>query len=147
MAEKTERIYTVPLRKAYDYTRTKRARKAVKLLRAFLARHMKTGQENVFISEAVNSRIWKRSISHPPRKIKVRVLKEGEKATAYLMEEKPGAKAEEKKGKKSTEKKEEKPAEKKEEPKKEEEEEKPKEEPTKEEKPPEPEPKKEEKKG
>jgi large subunit ribosomal protein L31e len=119
MAEKTERIYVVPLRRAYNYVRKKRARKAVKLLRAFLARHMKTDLDNVFLSEAVNSLLWKRSISTPPRKVKVRAIKEGEKVTAYLMSETPGAKAEEKKVKKPAEKKEEKPPAKEEPPKEE----------------------------
>ncbi|GEM_PF-536357 len=90
MAEKTERIYTIPLRKAFDYSHKKRARKAVKLVYAFLARHMKTDEKNVRISEATNSLIWKRGITSPPRRIKVRVVREGEKAVAYLMDEKPG---------------------------------------------------------
>jgi len=152
MAEKTERIYTIPLRKAFDYSHKKRARKAVKLVYAFLARHMKTDEKNVRISEATNSLIWKRGITSPPRRIKVRVVREGEKAVAYLMDEKPGeTKVKGKAEKKAGEKKEGKPAKeekkpKAEKPKEEKKGEAPKEE-KKEEKPPAKEVKKEEKPG
>ena len=53
-----ERIYTVNLSEAYNYIRTKRARRAVKLLRAFAARHMKAELENVKISNGTNSAIF-----------------------------------------------------------------------------------------
>lgn len=101
MAEKNERIYTVPLRKAFDYSHKKRARKAVKLVSSFVSRHMKAPLASVRISEGVNSAIWKRGISSPPRRIKIRAVREGDKVTAYLMDEKPGeakAKKEKKKG-------------------------------------------------
>lgn len=87
MAE-LERIYTIPLGKAYDYIRTKRARRAVKLVRAFLARNMKVSEYDVSISEGINSLIWKRGIQKPPRKLKVKVVKDKEgKVVAALIGE------------------------------------------------------------
>ncbi len=83
-ASKLERIYTVPLSKAYDYIRTRRTERAVKLLREFIARHMKVALEGVRISEGVNMLLWRDSIQKPPRKIKVRVVREGEMARAWL---------------------------------------------------------------
>lgn len=71
-----ERIYTVPLSKAYSTVRTKRARKAISILKLFTARHMKVDVDNVKISSGVNSLIWKRGIQKPPRKIKVKMVKE-----------------------------------------------------------------------
>ena len=106
-----ERIYVVPLRAAYETTRTSRSRKAVKILRGFISRHMKAETGDVSISEGVNKLIWKRGIQKPPRKIKIRATKEGEKVKVMLLEEKP----EEVKEEKAPEKKEEKPPEKKEE--------------------------------
>jgi len=76
-----ERIYTIPLADAYEYIRTKRARRAVKLVRAFALRHMKA--EDAKISEGVNSLILRNGMQKPPRKIKVRIVK-GEDAVAKV---------------------------------------------------------------
>jgi len=83
-----ERIYVVPLRAAYDTPRTRRSRKAVKMLRSFISRHMKAEEANVAISEGVNSLIWKRGIQKPPRKIKVRAVKSGDRVVVSLLDEK-----------------------------------------------------------
>lgn len=88
MVEKLERIYTVPLGKAYEVMRGRRTRRAVKLLRKFAGRHMKTEEENVFLSNALNNYLWKRSIQKPPRRVKVRLIKENGKVRAYLADEK-----------------------------------------------------------
>ncbi|MFP3950383.1 MAG: 50S ribosomal protein L31e [Candidatus Micrarchaeia archaeon] len=106
-----ERIYVVPLRTAYDTPRTSRSRKAVKILQGFISRHMKAEKGDISISEGVNKLIWKRGIQKPPRKIKVRAIKEEEKVKVMLLEEKP----EEVKEEKAPEKKEAKKPEKKEE--------------------------------
>jgi large subunit ribosomal protein L31e len=90
MADKLERIYTVPLGKAYEGVRTKRARRAVTILRQFLVRHMKPkDKDSVSISTALNDIIWRRSMQHPPRRVKIRTVKEDGKVNAYLVDEKP----------------------------------------------------------
>ncbi len=114
-----ERLYTIPLGKSYDYIRTKRAKRAVKIISEFVARHMKVEKENVKISSLVNNKVWEKGIQKPPRKIRVKVIKE--KAVAYVLLpeeklEKPEKKAkkEEKKEKKEEKKKRSKKEEKKE---------------------------------
>jgi len=87
--EKIQRVYTVPLGKAYEYTRTKRARRTINLLRAFLARHMKVHPDFVRISEQVNEFIWARSMQKPPRRVKINVVKENGMVMATLPDEKP----------------------------------------------------------
>ncbi len=114
MADKVERIYTVPLGDAYRAVRKKRAGRAVRILREFAGKHMKADMEDVSLSNALNSFIWKDSIQKPPRKIKVRLIKEDGQVKAYLADEKieekkPEPKKEEKK--KEEPKKEEKPKE------------------------------------
>ncbi len=75
MSEPTEeRIYTVPLGRAWVAPRYRRAEKAVTVLRKFVQRHMKP--EEVFIDPSVNEAIWARGISNPPRKIRVRLSKD-----------------------------------------------------------------------
>lgn len=87
-AAKLERLYTVPLGKAYDYIRIKRARRTVKLLRAFLARHMKVTETAVRISNQLNNLIWAHGIQKPPRKVKIRAIKDKDLVNAYLSDEK-----------------------------------------------------------
>ncbi len=72
-----EKIYTIPLRHVWVVTpRGKRAPRAVRDVRDFVARHMKA--EEVAMSNEVNAAIWARSINKPPRKITVRAVKDKE---------------------------------------------------------------------
>jgi len=73
----TERVYTIPLRKGFkDTARYKKTKKAVTVLREFLARHMKTSLDKVYIGRNLNIELWKHGIKNPPGKIKVVVIKE-----------------------------------------------------------------------
>lgn len=72
MPEKVEeitRVYTVPLRRAFEAPRYRRAKVAVRLIRDFAARHMKA--KEVKIEEGVNEVIWARGIRSPPRRMKL----------------------------------------------------------------------------
>jgi large subunit ribosomal protein L31e len=71
-----ERIYTVPLGKAWVVPKYRRAEKAITILRQFTLRHMKP--EEVVIDPSVNEAIWARGIRNPPRKIRVRLSKDDE---------------------------------------------------------------------
>ena len=91
-----ERIYTVPLRKAWIAPPNKRAPRAIRILKSFITRHMKLearkeeGEEEpkkLIVSNEVNERIWSRGIEKPPRKIRVRAAKDKEgNVTIYLAE-------------------------------------------------------------
>ena len=94
-----ERIYTVPLGKAWIMPANKRAPRAMRMLRAFMTKHMKlearkeTEAEEeeepsrLIISNAVNIKVWSRGIEKPPRKIRVRAAKDKEgNVTVYLAE-------------------------------------------------------------
>ena len=72
-----EKIYTIPLRHVWVVTpRGRRAPRAVRDVRSYVARHMKA--EEVAVSNEINSEIWRRSINKPPRKITVRAVKDKE---------------------------------------------------------------------
>ena len=72
-----EKIYTIPLRHVWVVTpRGRRAPRAVRDVRNFVARHMKS--DEVAVSNEINSEIWSRSINKPPRKITVRAVKDKE---------------------------------------------------------------------
>jgi len=70
-----ERIYTVPLRRAIvDAPKYKRSAKAIRVLKSFIKRHMKS--DNIIISSEVNQKIWEKGAKHPPGKIKVKAIKD-----------------------------------------------------------------------
>lgn len=80
-----ERIYTIPLDKAWISPRKNRTPKAVRMVKSFIQRHMKP--EALLISNEVNERIWSRGIRKPPRRIRVRAAKDTEgTVTLYLAE-------------------------------------------------------------
>jgi len=72
-----ERIYTIPLHHVHVVTpRVRRAPRSVRDVRAFVSRHMRA--EDVSISNEVNELLWERSMNKPPRRIKVRAVKDKE---------------------------------------------------------------------
>ena len=71
-----ERIYTVPLGRAWIAQKYRRAEKAMFVLKQFTERHMKPTE--IIIDPSVNEAIWARGIKNPPRKICVKMTKDGE---------------------------------------------------------------------
>ncbi len=74
-----EREYIIPLRrKVQKVPRYKRAKKAIKVIREFLAKHMKVEERDlnkIKIDKWLNQEIWFRGIKKPPIKIKVKASK------------------------------------------------------------------------
>ena len=92
-----ERIYTIPLSRAWISPRRKRAPRAMRLIKSFVERHMKMrgggseeeGEEGgrLVVSNEVNEKVWSRGIEKPPRNIRVRVAKDKEGTVrVYLAE-------------------------------------------------------------
>ena len=90
-----EKIYTIPLGRAWISPRKRRAPRATRILKNFLYRHMKIkteaeeGEETerLVVSNEVNEKIWSRGIEKPPRKIRVRAVKNKEGViTVFLAE-------------------------------------------------------------
>ncbi len=69
-----ERVYTVPLSRAWITARHRRTRRAVNMLREFAEKHMKTSE--IKITTELNEEIWKRGITKPPRRITVKMEKD-----------------------------------------------------------------------
>lgn len=91
-----ERFYTIPLRNAWISPRKKRAPKAARIVRKFVAKHMKVKTEafdedeepeRLVIDNEVNEKLWSRGIEKPPRKIRVRVVKDNEGVVTVLLAE------------------------------------------------------------
>jgi len=92
-----ERIYTVPLGKAWIMPPRKRTPRAMRMLRAFIIKHMKLEAKKeeeeeeepskLVIANEVNERMWERGVEKPPRKIRIRAAKDKEgNITVYLAE-------------------------------------------------------------
>jgi large subunit ribosomal protein L31e len=93
-----ERIYTIPLGKAWVRPPKKRAPRAMQLIKAFVTKHMKMDIQaeeeeekeelpRLIVSNDVNEKVWSRSIEKPPRKIRVRAAKDKDgNVTVFLAE-------------------------------------------------------------
>jgi len=93
-----ERTYTIPLGKALIKPPKKRAPRAMRMIRAFITKHMKLAVRaeeeeeekelpQLVISEEVNEKVWGKGIGKPPRKIRVRAAKDKDgNVTVYLAE-------------------------------------------------------------
>lgn len=72
-----EREYIIPLRSEWlKAPKHKRAKKAIRAVREFLARHMRAEFENIKVGRWLNRQIWERGIRKPIAKVKVKVSKD-----------------------------------------------------------------------
>jgi len=74
MAE-VERIYTIPLRDARKVPRWKRAEGAIRRVRGYLVKHLKTSTEKVKLDKTIHEKIWEHGSMRPPSRIRVRAVK------------------------------------------------------------------------
>lgn len=87
MVEKlSEQIYVIPLRVVEKMPRWKRGNRAIKEIRKYLTRHMKS--EEIKLDQSINEKVWERGIEKPPSKIRIRAMKfEDGQVQAELAEE------------------------------------------------------------
>lgn len=85
-----ERKYIIPLRREWQKVANyRRAGRAAKAIKKFIARHMKVPEhdvEKVKLDIYLNQEIWFRGRQKPPAKIKVKARKEGEFVKVELAE-------------------------------------------------------------
>lgn len=81
-----ERVYNVPLRRILIAPVKKRTPRAVRILRAFVMKHMKS--ESLVISNEVNAALWKKGIEGAPHHLRIRAAKGRDNTvTVYLAKE------------------------------------------------------------
>jgi len=91
-----ERTYTIPLGKALIMPPRRRAPRAIRMIKAYINKHMKIPSRaeeedeeapKLSLTNELNERIWGRGIEKPPRKIRVRATKDKEgNVTVHLAE-------------------------------------------------------------
>src|ERR1051325_6662732 len=94
--ENTARIYTVNLSKAWDTPKYRRTDRVINIIKEFTERHMQT--DKVKIEQDLNRHIWSRGKKNPPRKIRLRMVKEEDDTvvvSSYIEEKRTESESEE----------------------------------------------------
>lgn len=72
--ENLTRVYTINLGRAWITPEHKRTDRVINLIKEFAKKHMKT--EEIKIDQDLNRQIWNRGKSKPPRKVRVKMVKD-----------------------------------------------------------------------
>ena len=72
--ESISRIYTINLGKARLTPRYRRTDRVVNMIREFARKHMKT--DEVKLDQELNRHVWKKGKANPPRRLRVRMMKD-----------------------------------------------------------------------
>jgi large subunit ribosomal protein L31e len=79
-----ETVFNIPLSSGGTHTTKRRAPRALRTLRSFIEKHMKT--EAIAFSTEVNEEIWRRGTEKPPHHVRERAAKAKDgKVTIYLV--------------------------------------------------------------
>ena len=68
------RVYTINFSKAWLTPKHKRTDRVVNMIKEFAIKHMKSSQ--IKIDQDLNRYIWERGKTNPPRKVRVRIVKD-----------------------------------------------------------------------
>jgi large subunit ribosomal protein L31e len=71
-----EKMFTINLGRVWIAKPKKRAPRAINAIKEYMKRHMKS--DDIVITNEVNEQIWSRGIEKPPRRVKVRAVKDNE---------------------------------------------------------------------
>lgn len=82
-AAEGEKIYTIPLRKAYKKAHQKRTPYAVGIVKKYITTHTKAS--SVKLGSRLNEELWERGIKKPPRRVRVKAVIEEGTAKVELM--------------------------------------------------------------
>ena len=72
--ETIARIYTINFSKAWLTPKHKRTDRVVNMIREFAVKHMKSSQ--IKIDQELNRYLWEKGKTNPPRKVRVRIVKD-----------------------------------------------------------------------
>ena len=90
--ETTTRVYTINLGRAWITPEHKRTDRVVNMIREFAEKHMKSNE--IKLDQDLNRQLWSRGKTNPPRKVRVKMVKEeGGTVTVSLYEDLPAAAA------------------------------------------------------
>jgi large subunit ribosomal protein L31e len=74
MEDTLARIYTINFSKAWLTPKHKRTDRVINMIKEFATKHMKSTQ--IKIDQELNRYIWEKGKTNPPRKVRVRIIKD-----------------------------------------------------------------------
>ncbi|MGI0048678.1 MAG: 50S ribosomal protein L31e [Nitrososphaera sp.] len=84
------RVYTINLGRAWLTPAHKRTDRVINMIREFATKHMKS--DEIKLEQDLNRQIWTRGKTHPPRKVRVKMVKDEDGVvTVSLYEDVPAA--------------------------------------------------------
>lgn len=88
--ENLTRVYTINLGRAWITPEHKRTDRVINMIREFAEKHMKS--DEIKLEQDLNRQIWSRGKTHPPRKVRVKMVKDEDGVvTVSLYEDVPVA--------------------------------------------------------
>jgi large subunit ribosomal protein L31e len=72
--ENLTRVYTINLGRAWLTPQHKRTDRVINMIREFAEKHMKS--DEIKLEQGLNRQIWSRGKTHPPRKVRVKMVKD-----------------------------------------------------------------------
>jgi len=88
--ENLTRVYTINLGRAWITPEHKRTDRVINMIREFATKHMKS--DEIKLEQDLNRQIWSRGKTNPPRKVRVKMVKDEDGVvTVSLYEELPAA--------------------------------------------------------
>src|SRR5688572_24223334 len=88
--ENLTRVYTINLGRAWLTPEHKRTDRVINMIREFATKHMKS--DEIKLEQELNRQIWSRGKTNPPRKVRVKMVKDEDGVvTVSLYEDVPAA--------------------------------------------------------
>ena len=81
--ESESRVYTINLGKAWITPCYKRTDRVIRMIREFAMKHMKT--DDVKLDQDLNRHVWKKGKTNPPRKVRVKMVKDEDETTVVSL--------------------------------------------------------------
>jgi large subunit ribosomal protein L31e len=90
LEENLTRVYTINLGRAWLTPEYKRTDRVINMIKEFATKHMKS--DEIKLEQDLNRQIWSRGKTNPPRKVRVKMVKDEDGVvTVSLYEELPAA--------------------------------------------------------
>lgn len=85
--ENLTRVYTINLGRAWITPVHKRTDRVVNMIREFAEKHMKSSE--IKLDQDLNRQIWSRGKTNPPRKVRVKMVKDEDDVVTVSLYEEP----------------------------------------------------------
>ncbi|HVX02171.1 MAG TPA: 50S ribosomal protein L31e [Nitrososphaera sp.] len=85
--ENITRVYTINLGRAWLTPEHKRTDRVINMIKEFARKHMKSG--DVKLDQDLNRQMWSRGKTNPPRKVRVKMVKDEDDVVTVSLYEEP----------------------------------------------------------